>query len=125
MTNLISRTDAIRWVKTECNPYGKPTLDYDSGLKVIEHLKQMPSDEAKTKCIAQIKIDRDDLEDLVNEAVDKMLEQKTGEWIAENGDAMCSNCGRMFKGSKYDRMYDENFCPNCGARMLREDGEAE
>ena len=41
--NLISREAAIRWVKTECNPYGKPTLDYNSGLKVIEHLKKMPS----------------------------------------------------------------------------------
>ena len=41
--DYISRQDAIRWVKTECNPYGKPTLDYDSGKKVIEHLKHMPS----------------------------------------------------------------------------------
>lgn len=41
--DLISREDAIRWVKTECNPYGKPTLDFESGKKVIEHLKQMPS----------------------------------------------------------------------------------
>jgi len=44
MSDNISRADAIRWVKTECNPYGKPTLDYDSGLKVIEHLKKMPSE---------------------------------------------------------------------------------
>lgn len=44
MVDLISRADAIRWVKTECNQYGKPTLDYDSGLKVIEHLKKMPSE---------------------------------------------------------------------------------
>lgn len=43
-SDLISRANAIRWVKTECNPYGKPTLDYDSGLKVIEHLKKMPSE---------------------------------------------------------------------------------
>ena len=41
--DLISRQAAIRWVKTECNPYGKPTLDFESGKKVIEHLKQMPS----------------------------------------------------------------------------------
>lgn len=46
--NLISRQDAIRWVKTECNPYGKPTLDFESGKKVIEHLGQMPSAEPKT-----------------------------------------------------------------------------
>ena len=39
----ISRWAAIRWVKTECNPYGKPTLDFESGKKVIKHLEQMPS----------------------------------------------------------------------------------
>ena len=43
MSDLISRQAAIRWVKTECNPYGKPTLDFESGKKVIEHLEQMPS----------------------------------------------------------------------------------
>lgn len=42
-TDCISRQEAIRWVKTECNPYGKPTLDFESGKKVIEHLEQMPS----------------------------------------------------------------------------------
>ena len=41
--DTISRQAAIRWVKTECNPYGKPTLDFESGKKVIAHLKQMPS----------------------------------------------------------------------------------
>lgn len=43
MDDLISRQAAIRWVKTECNPYGKPTLDYESGKKVIGHLEQIPS----------------------------------------------------------------------------------
>ena len=43
MDDLISRQKAIRWVKTECNPYGKPTLDFECGKMVIEHLKQMPS----------------------------------------------------------------------------------
>ena len=43
MNDIISRQAAIRWVKTECNPYGKPTLDFESGKKVIEHLEQMPS----------------------------------------------------------------------------------
>ena len=42
-SDLISRQAAIRWVKTECNPYGKPTIDFESGKKVIEHLEQMPS----------------------------------------------------------------------------------
>ena len=43
MKDLIERQAAIRWVKTECNPYGKPTLDFESGVRVIEHLEQMPS----------------------------------------------------------------------------------
>lgn len=42
MDDTISRMAAIRWVKTECNPYGNPTLDFESGKKVIEHLLQMP-----------------------------------------------------------------------------------
>jgi len=49
--DLISREDAIRWVKTECNPYGKPTLDFESGKKVIEHLEQMPSAQAERTCV--------------------------------------------------------------------------
>ena len=43
MDDTIYRQAAIRWVKTECNPYGKPTLDFETGKKVIEHLEQMPS----------------------------------------------------------------------------------
>ena len=46
MSDYISRQAAIRWVKTECNPYGKPTLDFESGKKVIEHLEQMPTIDA-------------------------------------------------------------------------------
>ena len=46
--DTISRQAAIRWVKSECNPYGKPTLDYESGIKVIEHLERMPSAQSET-----------------------------------------------------------------------------
>lgn len=42
-SDCISRKNAVRWVKTECNPYGNPTLEYESGKKVIEHLEKMPS----------------------------------------------------------------------------------
>ena len=51
MQDLISRQAAIRWVNTECNPYGKPTLDFESGKKGIEHLEQMPSAQPEiTRC---------------------------------------------------------------------------
>ena len=49
--DTISRQAAIKWVKTECNPYGKPTLDFESGKKVIEYLEQMPSAEPKPQWI--------------------------------------------------------------------------
>ena len=48
--DAVSRKDAIRWVKTECNPYGKPTLDFESGVKVMEYLKRMPSAKQVVRC---------------------------------------------------------------------------
>lgn len=40
--DCISKQAVIKWVKTECNPYGNPTLDYESGIKIINYLKNMP-----------------------------------------------------------------------------------
>ena len=50
--DAISRQAAIRWVKTECNPYGKPTLDYESGKRVMKHLEQMPSAQPEQRWIS-------------------------------------------------------------------------
>ena len=61
MSDLISRQDAIRWVKTECNPYGKPTLDFESGTKVIEHLKQMPSASQWIPCSERLPAEKQDV----------------------------------------------------------------
>lgn len=98
--DTIYRQDAIRWVKTECNPYGKPTIDYESGKKVIEHLKQMPSAQP---------------------------ERLTGHWV-EIGDEPydeweCDACGFVIDGSgcidpeEYRDVY--RFCPRCGSDMRR------
>ena len=101
MSDSISRQAAIRWVKTECNPYGKPTLDFESGKKVIEHLEQMPS-----------------------------ADRPQGEWVdaeipLESGDTMpiqvCNLCKTF-----YPLAYTgggHRFCPNCGARMKGADDE--
>ena len=45
MNDSISRQAAIRWIKAECNPYGKPTLDYETSCRIMEHLDRMPSAE--------------------------------------------------------------------------------
>lgn len=76
MGDLISRQNAINaWDKL--SKRGRTEFD--------QVLMTLPSAEPKTKCIAQIRINRDDMEDLVNkkvnEVVDKMKEPKTGAWI--------------------------------------------
>ena len=45
MDDTISRQAAIRWIKAECNPYGKPTLDYETSCRIMKHLDRMPSAE--------------------------------------------------------------------------------
>lgn len=92
MDDLISRQKAIKWVKTECNPYGKPTLDFESGMKVIEHLEQMPT-------------------------VDPV---RHGNWISvpHKRDRICSICD----GDEPYKFADEDahvfdYCPHCGAKM--------
>ena len=88
MNDTISRQAAIRWVKTECNPYGKPTLDFESGKKVIEHLEQMPSAE------------------------------RTGHWVDtyNDGDWHCSECGAIVEKDEQTRHYWQR-CYHCGAKM--------
>ena len=37
-SDCISRQAAIRWVKTECNPYGKPTLSRQAVIDICNHV---------------------------------------------------------------------------------------
>ena len=43
MPRYIDADDLYRRVKTKTNPYGKPTLDYESGVKVLDMIKQAPT----------------------------------------------------------------------------------
>lgn len=43
---LIDADALHRKVKTETNPYGKPTIDYDSGVKVLEWIDKAPTIDA-------------------------------------------------------------------------------
>lgn len=99
MTDLISRQKAIKWVKTECNPYGKPTLDFESGMKVIEHLKHMPA-------IGSVKYGK-------WKPYYKVLEETADYFVSASG-YECSECGTIFHNQW-------NFCGNCGAVMEKAD----
>lgn len=96
--DAVSRKDAIRWVKTECNPYGKPTLDFESGKKVIEHLKRMSPVTPK---------------------------RKRGKWefIGDNM-VKCTSCGVVYTTRQLNALrtyttdsYFPKFCPNCGTMV--------
>ena len=43
---LIDADALHRKVKMETNPYGKPTIDYDSGVKVLEWIDKSPTIDA-------------------------------------------------------------------------------
>lgn len=90
--DMISRQATIKWVKTECNPYGKPTLDFESGEKVIKHLKQM-------------------------RAINPV---EHGKWISvpSKRARICSVCGcdEPYKFADKDANVF-NYCPHCGAKM--------
>ena len=101
MSDLISRQAAIRWVKTECNPYGKPTLEFESGKKVIEHLEQMPSAQPETAKRIVGK-SRDGMTlwyqcDMCNEPVDVQ-------------DSFCRGCGRRLIDERSNRQTGGNRC---------------
>ena len=92
-SDLISRQAAIRWVKTECNPYGKPTLDFESGKKVIEHLEQMPPAQP---------------------------EPQEGRFERKRDGVFCSVCHygwEFITGVPAEVEREYHYCPNCGARM--------
>ena len=140
-TNCISRQAAIRWVKTECNPYGKPTLDFESGKKVIEHLEQMPPAQpepcedavSRAEILRMINCINDHhaitpyksvgavTEHLTRIASNlplvtpKQPERQTGKWIYQMGMIKCDQCLRAIRRIDHDGLL--NFCPNCGADM--------
>lgn len=103
---------------------GNPVWDVDEIAEACDMGIKALSEEPKTKCIAQIRIDRDDIEDLVdekvNEIVDKMAEPKHGKWVHHDGGYSdhyeCPACGTSIVLTGRWK-----FCPNCGARMRSEE----
>ena len=132
MDDVISRQDTINEIKNVFDDILCCNVSVRKGLpEAVRRIEMMPSAEPKTKCVAQIRIDRADIEDLVNEKVneivDKMIEPKIGEWVEVEKNEYegfsivnmrCNQCGRyaylvLPKGTK--SVYD--YCPWCKADM--------
>ena len=124
--DTISRQKAIRLVKTECNPYGKPTIDFESGKEVIKLLKQMlpvtPKPETVTEFADRCKE--------CGARYGKMLTEKTAHWIRWYEEiehdkyvehiprCKCSECGKVYDTHL---SLSINYCSNCGRKMVEKE----
>lgn len=52
-----------------------------------------------------------------------LAERPKGKWLNKDYKSQCNCCRRVYPWQKYDRIYEENFCPKCGADMRGADDE--
>lgn len=65
---LIDADKLYDWIRTECNPYGKPTIDFESGNRMLDMIKRSSTAFDKEKVIEELK----DAEDIPHD--DSMAE---------------------------------------------------
>ena len=51
---LIDADKLYDWVRTECNPYGKPTIDFESGNRMLDMIKRSSTAFDKEKVIEEM-----------------------------------------------------------------------
>lgn len=51
---LIDADKLYNWIRTECNPYGKPTIDFESGNRVLDIIKRMPTAYDKESVLSEM-----------------------------------------------------------------------
>ena len=100
--------------------------DETQNREVAEWLKEyFPSAEAKTKCIAQINIDADEVVKRIKDEYE-IADRPQGEWLVYEGrwkdldyyppKCKCNQCG--YEEELYIlNAKPTNYCPNCGAKM--------
>lgn len=93
MNKYIDAEKLKRWIKAEANPYGAPTLDYDTALKIMNMIDKMSIETIQTH---------------------------TGKWIlTSDGEyeyCTCSECGYQ-NGENWMIGSEIPYCEKCGAKM--------
>lgn len=57
---LIDADKLYDWVKRECNHYGKPTIDFESGNKMLDMIKRSQTAFDKGRVIEELKAKAED-----------------------------------------------------------------
>lgn len=91
---MIDEKNLLRWIKTECNPYGKPTLDYETSIRIMEFIKNnmeksdewIPVKEMYTEAGKEVIVTRKNCNGYYT-TVDE-CEADYSEWISGAGDDM-------------------------------------
>ena len=127
--DLISRKHLYRRIKTECNPYGKPTIDFESGKRVLDIIDNEPTVEPQKVLIANVTFDTEKLKEFTDEIIERIKngeivlqdERTKGEWVkADNlyDTVVCNKCGGIRRDNRIDHIA---FCNKCGADMRGEE----
>lgn len=70
---LIDADKLYNWVKRECNPYGKPTIDFESGNRMLDMIKRSSTAFDREKVIEEL----EDMKDIPHDdSVEEIISTK-------------------------------------------------
>lgn len=132
--DLISRQAAIDALCDNCNtPQAKCAMypcDQFNGIEKLPSAQpekaQLSEEGTTSDCISRQAaidaLDKDPMGGLnYNRILNNILNNLTGKWIKDEFGSRCSNCGLYAYRDKFDRPWESDFCPICGARMVKDE----
>lgn len=70
---LIDADKLYDWVRRECNPYGKPTIDFESGNRMLDMIKRSSTAFDREKVIEEL----EDMKDIPHDdSVEEIISTK-------------------------------------------------
>lgn len=118
----------LEWIFNAESEYYKTYIDgihrhcFDSDWWHSEYEEPTTKNDLETRFISKSDVDRiidcpyfrqaDKLIQIMNLPPVTPQEPKTGYWIESSNGWMCSECNK-------DNTFDTNYCPNCGAKMIK------